>query len=81
MPRERWKLALDPFAHSLAGMMANIADLSDGELLELNDALSKATQTNCWVYIYKAAQVIRHEVEVHMKARKLTSSQGEPDGR
>jgi len=72
MAREQWKLLLEPFAHSIAGMMDNIAQMSDDDLIELRDACTKPTQTNCWCYTYRAAALIRDEIDIQIRARGLT---------
>jgi hypothetical protein len=78
MPRENWKLVLEPFGISLAGMYEAITALGDEDLLELQEACTKPTQTNCWCFTYRAANVIRDEVETEVRQRKLIPAPSEP---
>lgn len=67
--RDKWKMALEPFAHSCAGMYEAMRNLSDEDLQELQDACTKVTQTNCWCFIYQAANLMREQVESEIRIR------------
>lgn len=69
--KKSWEVALEPFAIVLAGMNESIRAMTDEELLELWAACDQPTQTNCWCWTYRAANVIRDEVRDEISARKL----------
>ena len=67
--KKQWKLMLEPFAIVLAGMSESIGAMTDDELLELRAACDQPTQTNCWCWTYRAAGVIRDDVDREIRIR------------
>ena len=66
MPRKTWKDRLEPFAQDL---MRRIASLSDADLIALDKAASKATETNVWWVIFCLRSVILEAVKMEIMRR------------
>ena len=72
MNKQEWKALLEPFAIVAAGMSECIIAMDDDNLLELRTACDQPTTTNCWCWTYRAANIIRGEVDGEIIHRGLT---------
>lgn len=63
------KQALGPVAIVLSGINEDLDNMIDDELFELRDACNAATETNCWVWTYKAAKYLGPVVAEHIERR------------
>jgi hypothetical protein len=79
MDKKTWNNALQPFAIVLAGIEDSIANMENDDLLELQEACKHPTKTNCWCYVYQAAQLISAEVNAVVARRKL-NAEAQPSG-
>lgn len=61
---------MQPYAIHVAGMYAAVSNLSDAELVKLQEACNAATDTNCWWAANRAAKLILPEIESEIERRR-----------
>ena len=66
------KRILEPLAIVLAGIVEDLNSKEDDEITEMYEACESATTTNCWFWIYRAAQYMRPVLEAEIEKRRIT---------
>jgi hypothetical protein len=73
------KRLLKPYTRLLVDTEKSLAELSGGDIDRLSRACAAASQSNCWVYTFRAAQMLLPMIRSIEHARKpaaLTTGKG-----
>lgn len=71
MSRERFHNDLKPYAVLLAGIDADLDNMTDDEVIEMREACEKPTGTNCWFMTFQAARFMAPLLDDKIQGRKL----------